>query len=216
MKLIVYVEGPSDKLAMEALLRPLIEQKARQGISIEFYEAPPGDKKESVMRKVPKRAVLILANQPDTMVVAMPDLYPLNKAIPHETPDALFTAIQAEFGQALQQHGLAGDQRYHARFKTFCFKYDLEALLLAAEDALALRLNVDAVKGGWHKPVEDQNKDVPPKQVIEALFRRHQTQYRETADAPLILGLSDYPHIAEACPQQFKPFVEFLESLQIQ
>ena len=35
MKVIVYVEGPSDKLAMEALLRPLLERKRGNGVSID-------------------------------------------------------------------------------------------------------------------------------------------------------------------------------------
>jgi len=35
MRILVYVEGTSDKSAMEALLAPLIEEKLNQGISIE-------------------------------------------------------------------------------------------------------------------------------------------------------------------------------------
>lgn len=209
----VYVEGPSDVAAMTQLLAPLIERKLQQGVNIQFFEAPPGDKKASVIRKVPERAALILANEPDTLVVAMPDLYPLNKEVPHETPAQLADAIQAEFEQALKRHRMAGDRRYRDRFKTFCFKYDLEALVLAAEEALALRLNIKELKVAWHKPVEDQNKDKPPKYVLQELFAQHSTHYLETVDGPLILGLSDYHQIATACSQQFKPFVEFLESI---
>jgi len=55
MRVITYVEGRSDKQALEALLRPLIEQKAHEGVAIQFYEAPPGDKKVSVLRTVPRR-----------------------------------------------------------------------------------------------------------------------------------------------------------------
>ena len=35
MKVIVYEEGPSDKLGLTALLRPLIEKKRREGVSID-------------------------------------------------------------------------------------------------------------------------------------------------------------------------------------
>ena len=45
MRVIVYVEGPSDKAAMNALLEPLLEQKRQEGISIEFFETPAGDRK---------------------------------------------------------------------------------------------------------------------------------------------------------------------------
>jgi hypothetical protein len=209
----VYVEGASDRVAMTELLRPLIAHKAQQGIDIQFFEAPRGDKKASVIRKVPQRAAIILANDPDALVVAMPDLYPLNKEVPHTTPEELFGAIQTEFVRALKQRGLADDERYLTRFKTFCFKYELEALLLAADEALAIRLGAKKLDVTWMLPVEDQNHDHPPKHVVQTLFKQHGSQYVETADAPLILGMSSYQDIASACPQCFKPFIDFLEQL---
>jgi hypothetical protein len=109
---------------------------------------------------------------------------------------------------------LSGDRRYHDRFKVFCFKYELEALLLAAEDALKLRLNTDSFKVTWIKPVEDQNHVHQPKQIIQELFRQHGSRYQEVADAQFLMELSDYRQIAEACPQQFKPLVDFLETLE--
>ena len=45
----VFVEGPSDKLAMEALLKPIIEQKALSDIYIQFIVAQNGDRKEDVL-----------------------------------------------------------------------------------------------------------------------------------------------------------------------
>jgi hypothetical protein len=210
---IVYVEGASDRAAMTELLRPLIAHKAQQGIDIQFFEAPRGDKKASIIRKVPQRAAILLANDPSAIVVALPDLYPLNKEVPHTTPQHLFDAIQSEYLKALSQRGLANDERYLTRFKTFCFKYELEALLLAAEEALAVRLGVSKLDVSWTLPVEDQNKDHPPKHIVQALFRKYGGQYSETADAPLILGLSDYQQIVTACPQCFKPFIDFLEQL---
>lgn len=82
MKVIVFVEGPSDKSALQALLRPLIELKRQEGVAIEFFDSPSGDKKETLLVKVPRKAVNILRNEPDSFVVAMPDLYPKNKAFP--------------------------------------------------------------------------------------------------------------------------------------
>jgi hypothetical protein len=76
----VYVEGPSDKLAMQELLHPLLEQKRQAGIDINFFETPEGDRKASVLTKVPIRAIRILQNNPDAIVIAMPDLYPRDKA----------------------------------------------------------------------------------------------------------------------------------------
>jgi hypothetical protein len=208
----VYVEGPSDKRALEELLRPLIETKAMEGVRILFFEAPSGDKKESVVTRVPQRAVSILRNNPEDIVVAMPDLHPKNKGCKHETPDELYAGIVAISKRALKKAGL-NDVRIERRFKVFCFKYDLEALVLACDDALKLRLDTDNLKVSWRRPVEDQNDVRYPKIVLKELFEQHEHRYQETVDGPLILGLTGLDHIVEACPQCFKPFVEFLERL---
>jgi hypothetical protein len=212
VEVIVYVEGVSDKLAMEALLRPLLEHKRQQGISITFAEAPPGDKKESVLMRVPRQAINILRNKPNAIVIAMPDLYPKNKLFPHETFDQLKAGIEHRFQAALAAKQLQ-DDRLIERFKVFCFKYEMEALILAAPQALALRLNTDKLDITWKIPVENQNHDTPPKIILEALFQHHHAKYKETVDSPLILGMADYQQIAEACSQCFKPFVDFIKNL---
>ena len=213
-RVIVYVEGPSDKAAMEQLLNPLIERKLEAGVRIEFLEAPSGDRKAALIKEVPHRAARILANDPTAIVVIMPDLYPLNKTVKHETPAELDDAIRMHFTDALRTLQLSDDERLQTRFRTFCFKYELEALLLAAVTALAERLgvNLDGLTETWRLPVEDQNNDTPPKSVVQALFERHKQRYIETVDAPLILSVCDYLQIAKACPQCFNPFVEFLEA----
>lgn len=213
MEVMIYVEGPSDEAAMRALLKPLIEQKEAEGVSVKFFEAPSGHKKESVLEKVPIRAVNILRNNPNALVLALPDLYPPDVAFPHKTFAELEKGLRAKFQQALKAKGLEEDTRLINRFKVFCFKHDMEALLLAAEEALALVLEVEPLEVTWTKPVEDQNHNHPPKQIIEALFRAQDKRYIGTNHAPLILGLADYKAVAEVCPQCFRPFVEYLEGL---
>lgn len=212
MRVIVYVEGPSDVAAMEGLLRPLIERKQQAGVQINFTYVPKGDGKKAVLIEVPQRAASIVANDPDAWVVAMPDLYPRNKGFPHETAEELLSGIYAEFEKWLQKRGIKEDERVKGRFKAFCFKYDLEALILAAEEALAARLGVTRLAHQWKIPVEDQDQDEPPKRIVEALFSKHGDVYEATSDAPLILSNANYQEIKERCPQLFKPFVEFLES----
>ena len=212
MKVIVFVEGPSDKSALQALLRPLIELKRQEGVAIEFFDSPSGDKKETLLVKVPRKAVNILLNEPDSFVVAMPDLYPKNKAFPHETFAEMLAGIRENFTEALKVKG-HGDDRLKNRFKVFCFKHDLEALVLASGDALKARLGVKSLDVYWHEPVEDQNHDKPPKRIIEELFRKQGKLYKETVDAPLILGNSNYQDVARNCFQCFKPFVDFLEGV---
>ena len=214
MKVIVYVEGPSDKAAMQSLLRPLIEQKRRKGITIDFFESPSGDKKKTLLLKVPIKAANILLNDADACVVVMPDLYPKNRGFRHETVEELQRGILYSLRKILKSKGAKNDDRFEGRFKVFCFKYDLEALILASKEALEDRLGVKSIPTSWIEPVEDQNHDLPPKRVVEALFRQCGRKYVDTVDAPIILGMMEYSRIVNRCPQCFKPFVEFLEGLE--
>ncbi|MBI5426910.1 MAG: DUF4276 family protein [Nitrospinae bacterium] len=212
-KAVVYVEGPSDKMAMRALLRPLLDSKRSQGVEIGFYEPPKGDRKESIISKVPPKAVNIILNDKTAVVVAMPDLYPRDKGFPHESADDLKKGVFKNFDNALRGKDIDNEKSFRERFHVFCFKYDLEALILAAEVALKNRLGIKNLNPTWKIPVEDQNHDMPPKRVVMDLFRAHGKKYVETVDAPVILGSADYKQIAEQCSQCFKPFVEFLEGL---
>ena len=213
-EVIVYVEGPSDKLSMEALLEPLIQQKQQEGIIIKFFPAPEGHNKESVIAKVPRRATSIIRNKPNSVVVAMPDLYPRDIGFDHETFNELKEGIFSEFDKALRDIGIENNIHLHNRFKVFCFKYDLEVLVLASEEALKMQLGVDQLDVKWKTPVEDQDHDDPPKRVVERLFEERGESYEATEHAPAILGASDYRDIADRCPQCFKPFVDFLTNLQ--
>jgi hypothetical protein len=214
MRVVVYVEGPSDKAAMEKLLKPLLEEKLEQGVTIHFFYASQGDRKAWLLLEAPRRAVNILLNQLDSFVVAMPDLYPRNKAFPHETFDELSAGVWKNFRDALRAKRPDAPPTVTDRFRVFCFKHDLEALLLAAVDPLKRRLGASSLPVTWRVPVEDQNHHRPPKRVVEDLFVQHGSRYKDTVDAPLILAESSYEDLAEKCPQCFKPFVEFLSGLQ--
>ena len=216
MNVIVYVEGPSDRNAMQALLKPLLERKRQSGVEIRFSPSPKGDKKETVLTKVPRMAVDIIVNDPTSVVVAMPDLYPKNKSFPHETEHELKAGVWGRFESALRSKNAADDDRLKQRFHVFCFKYDLEALVLAAEEELKQHLGASKLTKTWCEPVEDQDHGKPPKRIVEDLFRSHDKLYKGAVDAPAVLGRADYEEIAAKCPQCFKPFVEFLESCTAQ
>lgn len=213
-EVIVYVEGPSDKFAMEALLKPLLQKKRRESVTIRFFEAPRGDKKKSVLMKVPRIAVDIICSRTYSIVVAMPDLYPGDTGFDHKTFDELKAGILKNFNDALRNREIGNDIRLRDRFKVFCFKHDLETLILASEEALRKQLGVDHLEVTWRTPVEDQNHEHPPKQVVEALFKEHGKRYKSTVHARSILEASDYRDIADRCHQCFKPFVDFLTDLQ--
>jgi len=210
VRVLVYVEGRSDRLAMEALLKPLLEKKRQEGVAIRFIDM---NGKGALLTKIPKRAANILLHPPSSIVVALPDLYPPNEAFPHETPEQLTGELARRFEEALQTKSKEVDERVRKRFRVFCFKHDLEALLLAAETALGRRLAARSLKRSWRVPVEDQDHERPPKRVVEELFAQHGQRYQATVDAPLILGSASYATIADLCTQCFRPFVEFLEAL---
>jgi Domain of unknown function (DUF4276) len=218
MKVEIYVEGTSDKYAMEALLSHLIEEKLQQGIGIEFFPVKGnnndrgGNAKKDLLTKTPTKAVDIIRNNPTTIVVVMPDLYPQNVGFDHETVQELENGILDNFNQVLQSKRI-NDNRLRERFRVFCFKHDLEALILAAESQLISVLGVNSLAVTWTKPVEDQNHNVPPKNIVEEIFRKCGNKYKGTVDAPRILGSVRYQDIAEQCPQAFRPFVEFLENI---
>jgi Domain of unknown function (DUF4276) len=213
-QVIVYVEGPSDKSAMEALLKSLIEKKSQEGININFFEAQSGDRKVCLLTTTPQRAVNIILNNPDAVVIVIPDLYPKNKAFTHETSEQLEKGIRNRFNKCLQKKGVSDDNvRYQDRFKVFCFKHDLEALLLASSEAVRTHLGLSKLSPTWIIPVEDQNHGCPPKKVLEGIFSGNGTKYIDTIHAPLILGRSNYQNVADSCPECFKPFVSFLENL---
>ena len=213
MKILVYVEGPSDKLSLETVLKPLLEQKRQEGISVTFHEAPAGDKKVSVLNKVPVKAVNILCNEPDSIVVAIPDLYPQNHGFPHNSADELCDGMKQIFAQAVERRGC--DIRIGERFFAFCFIHDLEALLLAVPDLLRQRIGAKNLKPSWTVPVEEQNNQQPPKYVVQRLFDEAGKKYKDTVDSPLILANANYLELAEACPQGFGKFVRFLEEQNV-
>lgn len=211
-QVICYVEGSSDKLAMDLLLRPLIAKRAEEGVRIQFFETPAGDRKKSILLKGPTKALNILGNRGDAYVALIPDLYPQNRGFPHETLEELREGIFDHARGVLKKKGL--EDEVLSRLEVFCFKHDLEALVLASEEALAKRLGLSELKRSWVLPVEDQNLARPPKRVVEDLFQSHGQGYKDTVDAPAILEEAELQIVVERCPQCFAPFFAWLESLK--
>jgi len=201
----VYVEGSSDQLGMRELLAGVIELAGQNGKRVDFYAL---DGKEPLLKKGPIRAVNILKNRPNSYVFLVPDLYPKNKPFPHTTYAELKDAVHRKFSEELQRKGC--DNRLTDRFFVHCFKYDLEALILASEEALLARLEKTRFTRSWTQPVENQNHDNPPKRIVERLFSDSGKKYKDTADVPWILKRSSYQDLIEKCPQNFKAFVKDL------
>lgn len=212
MRVLVYVEGRSDADAMQGLLAQLIARRMTDGVSIEFFPQASGDAKKSLVLTIPVRAARTILNDATAIVVAVPDLYPRNKGFPHSTFEQLRQGMLGTFRAELGRRGGAGDARAAGRFHVFCFKHDLEALVLAADGQLASYLGIPPIPVTWTISVEDQDHDRPPKHVVSDVFRASGKRYQETVDAPSILENADPQTIAARCPQCFKPFLDFLST----
>jgi hypothetical protein len=214
MKVLVYVEGPADRAALEKLLAPIVSEGQRRGVGIRFI-AVAG--KSHVLDDSPRKAADHLAEHPDDWVFALPDLYPMS--VYDGTHNAHRSFIELE--QLLKNRFLSRASKVgvtdaaRARFRVHCLKHDLEVLLLAAPDELRQRLGTkEALRGQWRNPVEDQNDQKPPKRVIEALFEKYQgRKYIDTTDASWILGRASLDTVTAACPQRFTPFVAELRQI---
>jgi hypothetical protein len=215
VKVFVYVEGPSDQKALQALLRPVIDVGRRNGVGIGFLQMGG---KAPILNDVPRRAAEILRQSPEDWVFALPDLYPMasydSGPHPHRSFEEMVTLLRDRFLSRAGKIGLP--ESAHTHFRVHCLKHDLEALILAAPDQLRQRLQTkDGLRGRWRIPVEDQNDDRPPKRVVEALFRqyRRKPDYVDTQDALWILERASLQDLEAACPQRFAPFVRELRAL---
>jgi hypothetical protein len=215
VKVIVYVEGDSDRGALEALLSPIIDAGQQNKVAIRFL---PLHGKGAVLRGSWFKAADDLARDPRDWMFALPDLYPMKEfdrtEYPHRSAADLRRVLHERFASRADKLGLPDDVRRH--FRVHCLKHDLEALLLAAPDALKQRLGTHEKLGGkWRLPVEDQNDDKPPKRVVEDLFKhcRRKPPYQETTDARWILQKARLDHVEAACPQCFAPFVRELRAI---
>ncbi len=208
-EVLIYVEGSSDAQGLRVLLKDLIAEKQHDGVSIRFL--PSGGKKKLLNQGL-KRAVNIVLHHPKNEVVLVPDLYPQNMGFEHESQEELFRGIEVRLTELFRQKA-SGDSQARRRIQYFCFKHDFECLLLAASDNLRAHLNTNSLSVSWTEPVEDQNHDDPPKRVVERIFDACGQKYVATEDAFNILANAEYQQLAAACPQGFKPFVEYLKAL---
>jgi hypothetical protein len=214
MKVLIYVEGPADRAALEKLLAPIMSEGRARGVGIRLL---PLGGKDSILNDSPRKAAEHLAEHPDDWVFALPDLYPMS--VYDGTPNAhrsfseLDGRLRERFLSRAKKVGVPASS--HTRFRVHCLKHDLEALLLAAPEVLRARLGTkDALHGRWRSPVEDQNDQRPPKRIVEALFERYQRRkYSDTMDAPWILARAPLGVIETACPQQFARLVGELREI---
>ena len=190
MKVWVFVEGESDRLALKALWDLWTRDLHAAGWGMRVV---PLDGKSRFLKKIGVRAAEKLVEDDRDIVVGLPDLYPNQPyrggSLQHSdladlqhlqkrlTEDALSHPFQVQNPDPLME-----------RFFPSALKHDLEVLLLAAAPQLRSRLKTPDHLGSWRHPPEEQNQDRPPKRIVGSLFHNKlRRAYRDTIDGPAIL-----------------------------
>jgi hypothetical protein len=192
MKVYVFVEGDSDRIALNTLWANWRNVLGAAGWGIHMI---PLDDKSRFLRKIGHRAAEKLVNDPRDLAVGLPDLYPNhgyeNTPYKHANLQDL-KRVQTHLvaGALAQKFGLSQGQCDVAlkRFFASAFKHDMEVLLLAAKEELRSVLGTPASIRNWRHPVEDQNQVEPPKYIVAELFRtKLRRHYRDTVHARAVL-----------------------------
>lgn len=212
MKVWIYVEGESDKLALKTLWRSWREQlrTGGHGISISTLGG-----KSKFFHKIGHRAAEKLYANKDDIAIGLPDLYPnqpyIGTRFEHMDMIQIKSIQKSEVCNALQNiFGVNHSQvqQLLERFLPSALKYDLEMLLLAAQEQLRNYLGTRDRLGNWRNPVEDQDQNHPPKRIVEELFRtksRTRRAYRDTRDASAVLrNVTDIKTIIYNATNQIK------------
>lgn len=192
MKVWVFVEGQSDRIALEALWAKWRENLRGKGWGIQII---PLENKSKYFRKIGAHAAEKLANNDQDLAVGLPDLYPNREyeGTPFKHANlnelkAVQTGLVKDSLEAIYGIRAAKLQDALNRFCPTALKHELEMLLLAAHEELRAFLGTRDTLGSWRHPVEDQNQIKPPKDIVADLFRlKKGRRYRDTTDAQGVL-----------------------------
>ena len=189
----VYVEGPSDRIALNTLWASWQSRLGKNGWGIQIMDL---DDKSRYFRKFGGRAAEKIVNADHDLVVGLPDLYPngaySRTKFKHDNLSELKAVQTRLVRDALQTVFNLSPKKAEAtlaRFFPSALKHDLEVLLLAAVDELRQVLGTtEKLENNWRHPVEDQNQQKPPKYLVEELFRTKKGRcYRDTRHARAVL-----------------------------
>jgi len=192
MKVWIFVEGESDRIALNTLWMKWRELLRKVGWGIHIITL---DNKSKFFNKFGSRAAEKLVNNEDDLVIGLPDLYPNSvfnsSEHKHDNLSELKSVLTRLLKDSLDRvFGLSKPQIdvMLGRFHPTALKHDAEMLLLAARDELRGVLGTSEALGNWRHPVEEQNQTKPPKYVVNELFRtKTGRRYCDTVHAKAVL-----------------------------
>lgn len=213
MMVYLCVEGDSDCKGLDSLLADYRALCGRSGWGIQCSNRRS---KSQLLEKIGNYALARLSSEPQSHVIAMPDVYPVQgfgASYVHNSYETLCTLLV----RLVSQH-CEGDPNILSRFHAHPFRHDMEVLLLAASQQLRSYLHTnDRLTTLYRHPAEDQNNDEPPKRKVEQIFRtRHAKKYayQDTIHAPAILrNVNPADLKASADLPRFSAFLSDLEAI---
>jgi hypothetical protein len=193
MKVWIYVEGESDRIALNALWAGWREVLRGAGWGIQII---PLVDKSRFFRKIGPHAAEKLADNEYDLVVGLPDLYPNHEYVNSQYKHADLADLKMVQTKLVEKAltdvfhlSQMKSQEALRRFLPTAFKHDMEMLLLAAREELRKVLGTPDTLGNWLHPVEEQNQTKPPKYVVDDLFHAKKgMKYRDTIHAQAVLG----------------------------
>jgi hypothetical protein len=191
VKVCVFVEGVSDRLALLALWTDWRDRLRTNGWGIQIYSL---ENKCNFFSKIGHRAAEKLVGSANDIVIGLPDFYPNTnfEETKYRHPDVkeLRSVQERLIKENLESvYHVTDVKGYMERFLGSALKHDLEMLLLAAINQLRGMLRTaNKLEDNWRHPIEDQNQMKPPKRVVEELFLQYRgRKYRDTRDAGAVL-----------------------------
>ena len=214
MKVWIFVEGPSEVRALDALWSKWKIKLGKKGCGIKLISLA---NKARLFKNLGERVVEKLLNDQCDVAVGLPDLYPnrefANTRYKHRSLEELQEVQIRLVRQALNRKGVRGSdvESFVSRFYGNALKHDLEVLLLSAPNQLKERLKIPNLPRSWRLPPEEQNQDQPPKEIVRALFRRHRRRksYMQIVDSVAILRDAELLDVTEQCPT-FRSMIDWI------
>ena len=196
MKLVLFVEGHGERLALKEFLKRWLDKRTTQPIGIQVVRF---DGWPELFKDIPVKVPLYLAKHDVLGVISLLDLYgptfyPQDKRMAKE---------RCEWGK---QH--VENFHLHERFKHFFACHEFEAWLFS--DPSLFPVSVRQIWPSKLKAPEEINFNQTPKSRLDALYEKALGKgYKPTTDGKVLFGKLDPETAAEKCPR----LKEFLNGL---
>ncbi len=202
MKIILLVEGVTERLVLGAFLKRWLDPRLSKPIQI--YLVRCGNDRNEIVKRAKEFLASPEMRRGDIRGVAgLLDLYGIDWIPPKISGvkgcyDWVVSAVEKDVD--------------HDRFRMFCAVHELEAWILGQPDVLPRPVR-DAAPAKVFAYPEKVDFDTPPAKLLKQLYVKHVgRKYRKTTDGPRLFGNLEPEPVSLKCPY-FKALLEGLLDL---